>query len=401
MKLIHKSYKFRIAPNKEQIDLLSKHFGACRFVFNRYLNIRKETYLEEKKSLNYYDNSNDLTVLKKDEQFVWLKEINSQSLQSSLRNLDTAYNKFFRKQTKFPRFKSKFDKQSFTIPQSVSIEDGKLQIPKFKKGIEINIHREIKGKVLFATISKSTTGKYYVSITCEVEYTPFEKTNTKVGIDAGIKDLAILSDGKVYENIKTLKTNLKKLKYNQRQLSKKIKGSSSRLKQKSKLATVHEKVTNIRKDYLHKVSTEIIKNHDVICIEDLAVKNMMKNHKLAQAFSDVSLGTFYTMLEYKANWNDKIIVKIGRFFPSSKTCNVCNYINQDLTLKDRKWTCKSCNTIHDRDFNASINIKKQGLKILSCGSGIESQDKQKRSKALPLGESMTSEAQPHAFGVGG
>ena len=401
MKVIHKSYKFKIAPDNEQKELLAKHFGACRFVFNRYLNIRKETYLEEKKSLNYYDNANDLTVLKKDEQFVWLKEINSQSLQSSLRNLDTAYNKFFRKQTKFPRFKSKVDKQSFTIPQSVSIEDGKLQIPKFKKGIEINIHREIKGKVLFATISKSTTGKYYVSITYEVEYTPFEKTNTKVGIDTGIKDLAILSDGKVYENIKTLKTNLKKLKYNQRQLSKKIKGSSSRLKQKSKLATIHEKVTNIRKDYLHKVSTEIIKNHDVICIEDLAVKNMMKNHKLAQAFSDVSLGTFYTMLEYKANWNDKQIVKISRWYPSSKTCNVCNYINQDLTLKDRKWTCKSCNTVHDRDLNASINIKKQGLKILSCGSGIESQDKQKRSKALPLGESMTSEAHPIAFGVGG
>ena len=313
MKVIHKSYKFKIAPDNEQKELLAKHFGACRFVFNRYLNSRKETYLEEKKSLNYYDNANDLTVLKKDEQFVWLKEINSQSLQSSLRNLDTAYNKFFRKQTKFPRFKSKFDKQSFTVPQSVYIEDGKLLIPKFKKGIEINIHREIEGKLLFATISKSTTGKYYVSITCEVEYIPFEKTNSKVGIDTGIKDLAILSDGNVYENIKTLKTNLKKLKYNQRQLSKKVKGSNSRLKQKSKLATVHEKVTNIRKDYLHKVSTEIIKNHDVICIEDLAVKNMMKNHKLAQAFSDVSLGTFYTMLEYKANWNDKAIVKIDRF----------------------------------------------------------------------------------------
>ena len=401
MKLIHKSYKFRISPDNEQKILLSKHFGATRFVFNRYLNSRKETYLEEKKSLNYYDNANDLTKLKKEEEFVWLKEINSQSLQSSLRNLDTAYNKFFRKQTQFPRFKSKYDKQSFTIPQSVSIEEGKLCIPKFKKGIDINIHREIKGKLLFATISKSTTGNYYVSITCEVEYTPFEKTNSKVGIDTGIKDLAILSDGKVYENIKTLKANLKTLKYEQRQLSKKTKGSNSRLKQKSKLARVHEKVTNIRKDYLHKVSTEIIKNHDVICIEDLAVKNMMKNHKLAQAFSDVSLGTFYTMLEYKANWNDKVVVKIDRFFPSSKNCNVCNYINQDLTLKDREWTCPNCNTTHDRDFNASINIKKQGLKILSCGSGIDSQDKQKRSKALPLGESMTSEAHPIAFGVGG
>jgi len=400
MKVIHKSYKFKIAPDNDQKELLAKHFGACRFVFNRYLNSRKETYLEEKKSLNYYDNANDLTVLKKDEKFIWLKEINSQSLQSSLRNLDTAYNKFFRKQTKFPKFKSKYDRQSFTIPQFVTIKEGKLQIPKFKKGIEINIHREIEGRLLFATISKSPTGKYYVSITCEVEYIPFRKTNSKVGIDTGIKDLAILSDGKVYKNINTLKTNLKKLKYNQRQLSKKVKGSNSRLKQKSKLAILHEKVTNIRKDYLHKVSTEIIKNHDVICIEDLAVKNMMKNHKLAQAFSDVSLGAFYTMLEYKANWNDKIVVKIDRFFPSSKTCNVCNYINQDLTLKDRVWTCKSCNTIHDRDFNASINIKKQGLKILS-GSGIESQDKQKRSKALPLGESMTHEAQFLSFAVGG
>ena len=371
MKLIHKSYKFRISPDKEQKILLSKHFGATRFVFNRYLNIRKETYLEEKKSLNYYDNAKDLTKLKKEEEFVWLKEINSQSLQSSLRNLDTAYNNFFRRQTQFPRFKSKYDRQSFTVPQSVTIEEGKLSIPKFKKGIDINIHREIEGKLLFATISKSTTGNYYVSITCEVEYTPFEKTNSKIGIDTGIKDLAILSDGKVYENIKTLKTNLKKLKYEQRQLSKKTKGSNSRLKQKSKLARVHEKVTNIRKDYLHKVSTEIIKNHDVICIEDLAVKNMMKNHKLAQAFSDVSLGAFYTMLEYKANWNDKVVVKIDRFFPSSKTCSNCNYINQDLTLKDRKWTCPSCNTIHDRDFNASINIKKQGLKILS-GSGTDS-----------------------------
>lgn len=391
MKLIHKSYKFRISPNKKQVELLSKHFGACRFVFNRYLNNRKETYLKEKKSLNYYDNANDLTFLKKQEDFVWIKEINSQSLQSSLRNLDTAYNKFFKKQNKFPKFKSKYDRQSFTIPQSIYIKNNELWIPKFKEGIKINLHRKIEGKILFATISKSTIGKYYVSITCEVEYTPFEKTNSKVGIDTGIKDLAILSDGKVYENIKTLKINLKKVKYEQRQLSKKIKGSNARLKQKIKLAKVHEKVTNIRKDYLHKVSAEIIKNHDVICIEDLAVKNMMKNHKLAQAFSDVSLGTFYTMLEYKANWNDKIIVKINRFFPSSKTCNVCNYINQSLSLKDREWTCQNCNTKHERDFNASANIKKEGIKILS-GCGIQSDIKQKRGKALSLDESMTHEA---------
>ena len=400
MKIIYRSYKFKIYPDTDQILLLAKHFGACRFVYNHYLNTGKESYLEDKLSLNYYDNANDLTKLKKESGFDWLKEICAQSLQSSLRNLDVAYNKFFRKQSKFPRFKSKYDKQSFTVPQFVFIKNGKLRIPKFKGGINMNLHREPEGRILFATISKSTTGKYYVSITCEMKFQPFEKTGSKVGIDTGIKDLAILSDGKVYENIKTLKRRLKKLKYNQRQLSKKQKGSTARNRQKIKLAKVHEKICNIRKDYLHKVSTEIIKNHDVICIEDLAVKNLMKNHNLAQAFSDVSLGTFYGMLEYKSKWNDKIVVKIDRFFPSSKTCNVCNYINQDLTLKDREWVCPSCNTVHDRDLNASINIKKQGLKILS-GSGTESDIKQKHSEALPVGESMTYETQTITFGVGG
>ena len=391
MKTIFKSFKFRIYPNKEQEILLAKHFGACRFVFNHYLNKRKESYLEDKKSLNYYDNANDLTQLKKNDDYIWLKEINSQSLQSSLRNLDSSYMRFFRKQSKFPRFKSKYDRQSFKIPQSVSVEKNKLLIPKFKGGIKINLHQEINGEILFATISKSTTGNYYVSLTCEVQYKPFEKTNSEVGIDTGIKELAILSDGSSYENIKTLKNNLKKLKYNQRQLSKKVKGSSSRNKQKQKLAIVHEKITNVRKDYLHKVSTEIIKNHDVICVEDLAVKNIMKNHKLAQAMSDVSLGSFYTMLEYKCEWNDKQFVKIGRYFPSSKMCSKCGWINQDLTLKDREWECQSCGEKHDRDFNASKNILKQGLKIVLSGSGIESDIKQKQVEVLSLGESMKPE----------
>jgi putative transposase len=391
MKTIFKSFKFRIYPNKKQEILLAKHFGANRFVFNYYLNKRKESYLgEDKKSLNYYDNANDLTQLKKDENYIWLKEINSQSLQSGLRNLDTAYNKFFRKQTKFPRFKLKYDRQSFKIPQNVLIVNNKLTIPKFKEGIKINLYREIEGKIIFATISKSTTENYYVSLTCEVKYQPYKKTNSKVGIDTGIKDLAILSDGTTYKNIKTLKNNLKKLKFEQRQLSKKIKGSSSRNKQRKNLTKIHEKITNVRKDYLHKVSTEIIKSHDVICIEDLAVKNIMKNHKLAQAMSDVSLGTFYSMLKYKADWNDKIIVKIDRFFPSSKMCSNCGWINQDLTLNIREWTCSSCGEKHDRDFNASKNILKQGLKILS-GSGIESDIKQKQVESFSLEKAMKPE----------
>lgn len=393
MKIIHKSYKFRIEPTSEQIVLLSKHFGACRFVFNRFLHERKEKYLNEKTSLNYYDNARTLTDLKKEEDFDWLKEINSQSLQSAIRNLDSAYKNFFNKQNKFPRFKSKYDKQSFKIPQNTLINEGKLVIPKFKEGIKINLHREIEGEILFATITKSTTGKYYVSVTCEVNYKPFDKTGSKVGIDTGIKDLAILSDGKTYENIKVLKSKLKKLKHQQRQLSKKQKGSNSRQKQKIKLSLTHEKITNIRKDYLHKISTEIVKNHDIISVEDLSVKNMMKNHKLAQSLSDVSLGMFYTMLEYKSKWNDKSFVKIDRFFPSSKTCSNCGWIYQDLNLSIREWTCNSCNEHHDRDLNASKNILKQGINILS-GYGIESDTKQKQEEALPLGESVIPEAQP-------
>jgi putative transposase len=393
MKIIHKSYKFRIEPTSEQIVLLSKHFGACRFVFNKFLHERKEKYLNEKTSLNYYDNARTLTDLKKEEDFDWLKEINSQSLQSAIRNLDSAYKNFFNKQNKFPRFKSKYDKQSFKIPQNALINERKLVIPKFKEGIKINLHRKIEGEILFATITKSTTGKYYVSITCEVNYKPFDKTGSKVGIDTGIKDLAILSDGKTYENIKVLKSKLKKLKYQQRQLSKKQKGSNSRQKQKIKLSLTHEKITNIRKDYLHKISTEIVKNHDIISVEDLSVKNMMKNHKLAQSLSDVSLGMFYTMLEYKSKWNDKSFVKIDRFFPSSKTCSNCGWIYQDLNLSIREWTCNSCNEHHDRDLNASKNILKQGINILS-GYGIESDIKQKQEEALPLGESVIPEAQP-------
>lgn len=391
MKIIHRSYKYRIYPNVQQKILLAKHFGACRFVYNRYLNDRKDAYLEDKTSLNYYDNANSLTVLKKVDDFVWLKEVNSQSLQHSLRHLDIAYNKFFNKLSAFPTFKKRSNNQSFTVPQFFKIEDSKLFIPKFKKGIDINIHQEIEGKLLFCTLSKTPTEKYYVSITCEAEYEPYKKTGSSVGIDTGIKDLAILSDGTVYKSIKPLKQKIKRLKFKQRQLSKKKKGSNSKSKQRIIIATHHEKVSNCRKDYLHKVTTDIIKNHDIICIEDLAIKNMVKNHKLALSLNDASLGMFYTMLEYKAKWNDRTIVKIDRFFPSSKTCNNCNYINENLTLNIRQWTCPSCGEILDRDLNASKNILKQGLKILSV-LGTNSDIKQKRAEALSRDKSMNPEA---------
>jgi len=401
MKEIHKSYKFRIYPTKEQEVLMSKHFGCSRFVFNHFLSVRKEQYLNDKTSLNYYDNASSLTQLKKEGETEWLREVNSQSLQAAIRNLDTAYKSFFNKQNQFPKFKSKHNKQSFNVPQNVLIEEGVLMIPKFKKGIKAKTHREIHGKILFATISKNTTGKYYASVTCEESYEPLKKTGKSVGIDLGIKDFAILSDGKVYKNIKPLKTRLKKLKYNQRQLSKKEKGSESRNKQKQKLGVVYEKITNIRTDYLHKISTEIVKNHDIISVENLNVKGMMKNHKLAQAIADVSWSKFNAMLEYKSKWNNKEYVKIDRWFPSSKTCSSCGWINQSLELKHREWTCDGCGETHDRDINASKNILKQGLNIINCVSGTDSQSKQKRNEALPSGESVTSETQIVALGVTG
>ena len=391
MKIIQYTYRYSLTPKEKQKVLLDKHFGCVRFVYNYFLNERKEKYQKYKQSSNYYAQIKTLIGLKKKKETKWLKEVNSQTLQQALRNLDTAYVNFFRGKTKFPKFKSKKHKNSFTVPQCVKVKNDRLYIYKFKEGIKINLHRPINGKIKHCTVSKSPAGKYFVSILCEVEYKAFKKTGKQVGIDTGIKDFAILSDGTTYENIKILKNNLKKLQYQQRQLSKKQKGSNSRKKQRKNIAVLHEKITNIRKDYLHKVSTEIIKNHDVISVEDLAVKNIIKNHCLAQAISDVSLGIFYKMLEYKAHWNDRLFVKIDRFFPSSKTCSHCGWINQNLTLSVREWDCPSCKTTLDRDINAAKNILKQGLDILS-GSGIESYLKQKRVEALPLGKSMKPEA---------
>ena len=390
MKTIHKSYTCRIYPTKEQEVLLAKHFGCVRFVFNRFLLERQEEYLNNGNSLSYYDNARSLTELKNE--LNWLREVNSQSLQSSLKHLDIAYHRFFKKIAKFPRYKKKNEKQSFHIPQCLVIKNNKLSIPKFKKDIEINIHRKIEGKILNGTITKLATGKYYISITCEVEHKELDKTNSSVGVDTGIKNIAILSDGTKYENIKCFKKSLKKLKYEQRQLSKKIKGSGQKEKQRKVVALIHEKVANKRKDHLHKVSTDIIKNHDVICVEDLAVKNMVKNHKLAQALSDASLGMFYDMLYYKAYWNDKTIVKIDRFFPSSKMCSKCNWIKQDLTLDVREWICVCCGATHDRDINASKNILLQGLNELSV-LGANSDIKQKQVESFSIEKAMKLEAQ--------
>ena len=368
MKVIFKTYKYRLYPNKAQEQMLARYFGSVRFIYNHFLAERKQQYDETGKSDNYYAQAKTLTELKKQEEYCWLKEINSQTLQFTLRNLETAYTNFFKGKTKFPRFKAKKNGGSFHIPQFCSIQDGRIYIPKIKEGIKVEEHRQFKGTVRNMTISVTPSGKYYVSILSQVQYEPLQKTNAKVGIDLGLKDLVITSDGKKYSSNKFIKHYTKELTKAQKHLSRKQKGSNSWNKQRIKVARIQEKIHNCRIDKLHKISTDLIRNYDVICCEDLNVKGMQKNHKLSQAISDTSWGMFITMLTYKAEMNDKQVVKIGRYYPSSKTCHSCGYVKEDLKLKDREWICPVCCEIHDRDTNAALNILKEGLKNTLAGT---------------------------------
>ena len=369
MKVIYKTYKYRMYPNKEQEQILARYFGSVRFIYNYFLAQRKQQYSENGTSDNYYQQSKTLTNLKKQEEYSWLKEINSQTLQFTLRNLETAYTNFFRGKARFPRFKAKKNGCSFHIPQFCSIENGMVYIPKLKNGIKIVEHRPFKGVVRNMTISVTSSGKYYVSILSQVEYEPLEKTNLMVGIDLGLKDLVITSGGKKYSSNKFIKHYAKELAKTQKHLSKKQKGSNSWNRQRLKVAKIQEKIHNCRFDKLHKISADLIRNYDVICCEDLNVKGMQKNHKLSQSISDASWGAFLTMLTYKAEMNDKQVIKIGRYYPSSKTCHCCGYVKEDLTLRDREWICPVCGEVLDRDTNAAMNILSEGLKNISSGTG--------------------------------
>ena len=363
-----KSYKYKLLPNEEQSVLLNKHFGSIRFIYNYFLNERKNEYESNKNILNYYDNAKALTELKKEDDYLWLKEINSQSLQDSLKNLETAYKNFFKFKKGFPRFKSKKHKNSFAVPQSVKVKGEYLHIPKFKDGIKMIKHRDFKGTIKSCTISLSTTNEYFVSILVNTDHIPYDKTGKTVGIDLGLKDFIITSDEKKYKNSKYTKTYARRLKAAQQHLSRKIKGSNRNKEQRLKVTKIHKKITNSRIDNLHKVSTDLVRKYDNIILEDLNIKSMIKNPKLSKYIADASWGKFIELLTYKTSWNDKNIIHIDRFFPSSKTCNKCGYINQDLNLNMREWTCKRCHSHHDRDINASINILKEGFKIISAGT---------------------------------
>lgn len=387
-----KGLKYRLYPTNSQKELIAKHIGSSRFVFNLALETKNAAYIGNKHNYSAFDLVKQLPELKKE--LPWLKEVNSQSLQQSIQNMDIAFKKFF-KGAGFPKFKKKSNKGSFSVPQNVIVENDLLIIPKFKEGIKIKLHRPTQGVIKSATISVTPTGKYFVSILCdtkkEVPSKAPIKESTTIGIDLGIKDFTITSEGEVFENPKYLRKAQSKLKYVQRKYSK-HKGKRT----KKKLANLHEKVVNKRKDFLHKTSSELIKNHDTIALETLAVKNMVKNHNLAQAISDASWSTFVSMLEYKADWYGKNILKIGRFEPSSKLHANCGYINKDLKLSDREWVCPKCGDVVSRDKNAAINIKSFALKNILSGT-----DRKNQGKLPTLVGALTLEAHPIASGVGG
>lgn len=355
----------RIKPNASQRELLEKHFGHNRWLWNYFLEKRKREYQENKKGSTYIKDAKALTVLRNSVNYGWLAESSVSAQQRTLKNLDDAYKRFYNRHSKFPTFKSKKWNPSYSVADKVRVKDNKIYFPKFTEGIKFNRILPFFDKLNNITIRKTSSGRYYAILSVEADKQSLPSANTNIGLDLGLIDFAVLSNGKRIKAPKFYRKQQVALKRAQQHLSRKKKGSSRWNKQRIKVAKIHEKITNSRKNFLHKYSASIIKDYGVIAVEDLAVKNLVKNHKLAKSISDAGWSEFLRQLEYKAKWYGREFVRIGRFYPSSKACSECGYIQQGMRLEHRKWTCSGCGVIHDRDLNAARNILREGLRELS------------------------------------
>lgn len=364
--------KIRLYPTTAQRDALSRQFGCARWVFNWGLELSRRTYLETGKGLSYYALATKLPKLKAEHE--WLRDADSQALQCALQNLAAAYEAFFKGRSRYPRFRSKRGKQSFAYPQRVKIAErrangwGSITLPKVGQ-VRANIHREIVGHIKTVTISLDVAGRYWASILTndDMPFPPVSADGPALGVDVGITHFAVTSAGRKIPNKRFIKRAAANLRRKQKALSRKQKGSKSRQKARLQVARAHEKVRRARADFLHKLSRTLVNESQIIAVEDLNVKGMMRNHKLAKAIGDCSWSMFTAMLAYKAARDGKAFVKCHRFFPSSKTCNDCGHVTGSLPLNIRNWTCQCCGSEHDRDINAAKNIRDEGLRILAEG----------------------------------
>jgi len=360
-------YRFRLYPTEEQVEFLNRQIGHCRFVYNKLLEIAKESYEKERKKWNYYEYKKLLPELKKE--FPFLKEANSQSLQESVKWLDRAFKNFFKGLAKFPKFKSKKRVNSVSIPQHFRIEGNRVKIPKLKTLIKFRKYREIEGKIKSISITKLPSGKFYLNVLVDREIEPLPETGRVIAIDVGLTHFCTLSTGEKIENPKHLSQTEKRLKKLQRKLSRKVKGSNKYRKLQKKIAKLHEKVVNQRNDFLHELSKKIIGDNQAVIVEDLNIKGLLQNGNLSKHIADASWRKFISYLEYKAKLYGRKLIKISPFYPSSRLCSVCGYKNENLKLSDREWKCPDCGTEHDRDY-AERGIKTfQGIAHLTSGRG--------------------------------